>query len=101
MYDIARRDTFQHLTTWLEDARHHASSNMTIMLVGNKADMESKRVVTKEEGEAFARQHGLLFLETSAKTALNVEEAFTSTAKHIYDKIQQGVFDVHSEVSTT
>ena len=54
----------------------------------------------KEEGEAFAREHGLIFMETSAKTAANVEEAFINTAREIYDKIQEGVFDINNEVST-
>uniref|UniRef100_A0A8B9VFN9 Uncharacterized protein n=1 Tax=Anas zonorhyncha TaxID=75864 RepID=A0A8B9VFN9_9AVES len=54
--------------------------------------------VNKEEGEAFAREHGLIFMETSAKTASNVEEAFINTAKEIYEKIQEGVFDINNEV---
>jgi len=94
-----RRETFNHLTTWLEDARQHSNSQMTIMLIGNKSDLESRRQVTKEEGEQFAREHNLFFLETSAKTAANVEEAFVGTAKDIYDKIQRGVFDVSNESS--
>lgn len=44
------------------------------MLIGNKSDLENKRAVSKEEGEAFAKQHGITFLETSAKTAENVEQ---------------------------
>ena len=46
MYDITRRDTFDHLASWLEDARQHSSSNMVIMLIGNKSDLESSRQVT-------------------------------------------------------
>eukprot|EP00736_Rhodelphis_marinus_P011208 Rmarinus@m.5816 len=97
VYDITRRETFNHLTSWLEDARQHSSSNMTIMLIGNKCDLEHRRAVSTEEGEQFAKQHGLIFLETSAKTAQNVEEAFFNTAKEIYNKIEQGVFDVNNE----
>uniref|UniRef100_A0A8C2D6R5 RAB2A, member RAS oncogene family n=1 Tax=Cyprinus carpio TaxID=7962 RepID=A0A8C2D6R5_CYPCA len=59
----------------------------------------SRREVKKEEGEAFAREHGLIFMETSAKTASNVEEAFINTAKEIYEKIQEGVFDINNEVT--
>ncbi|CAB0014474.1 unnamed protein product [Nesidiocoris tenuis] len=92
VYDITRRETFNHLTTWLDDARQHSNSNMVIMLIGNK-----RREVKKEEGEAFAREHGLIFMETSAKTAANVEEAFINTAKEIYEKIQEGVFDINNE----
>lgn len=71
---------------------------MVIMLIGNKSDLESRREVKKEEGEAFAREHGLVFMETSARTAANVEEAFINTAKEIYEKIQEGVFDINNEV---
>lgn len=98
VYDITRRETFNHLTTWLEDARQHSNSNMVIMLIGNKSDLDARREVRREEGEAFAREHGLVFMETSAKTAANVEEAFINTAKEIYEKIQEGVFDINNEV---
>ena len=62
------------------------------------SDLEARRDVKREEGEAFAREHGLIFMETSAKTAANVEEAFINTAREIYDKIQEGVFDINNEV---
>ncbi|CAF1632934.1 unnamed protein product, partial [Didymodactylos carnosus] len=60
VYDITQRHTFNHLTSWLEDARQHSNSNMVIMLIGNKCDLFARREVQKEEGEAFAREHGLL-----------------------------------------
>merc|ERR1712166_208622 len=97
VYDITRRETFTHLTSWLEESRQHASPNMTIMLIGNKCDDEDKRAVSKEEGEAFAKQHNLLFLETSAKTGDHVDEAFFDTAKEIYNKVQKGEFDFSNE----
>lgn len=99
VYDITRRDTFNHLANWLKDCREYANSNMAIMLIGNKSDLEARREVKKEEGEAFAREHGLIFMETSAKTAANVEEAFIGTAKEIYTKIQEGVFDINNEAN--
>lgn len=99
VYDITRRDTFNHLTTWLEDAKQHSNSNMVIMLIGNKSDLDSRRDVKYEEGEQFAKEHGLIFMETSAKTAHNVEDAFISTAKEIYEKIQLGVFDINNDAS--
>jgi len=97
VYDITRRETFNHLASWLEDARQHSNSNMTIMLIGNKSDLDHRRAVTVEEGEQFAKENGLIFMETSAKTADNVEQAFLATAKKIYEKIQKGEFDVTNE----
>jgi len=70
---------------------------MTFMLIGNKCDRENERVVSFEEGERFARDNNLVFLETSAKTALNVEEAFLQTAKSIYEKIQTKEIDLKKE----
>eukprot|EP01016_Furgasonia_blochmanni_P007962 TRINITY_DN1319_c0_g1_i1.p4 TRINITY_DN1319_c0_g1~~TRINITY_DN1319_c0_g1_i1.p4 ORF type:complete len:146 (-),score=39.85 TRINITY_DN1319_c0_g1_i1:148-585(-) len=70
---------------------------MTFILIGNKCDMENDRAVSTAEGEKFARDNDMIFLETSAKTALNVEEAFLRTAEIIYDKIKRGVIDPSNE----
>ncbi|PON64351.1 Small GTP-binding domain containing protein [Parasponia andersonii] len=99
VYDITRRETFNHLANWLEDARQHANPNMTIILIGNKCDLAHRRAVGKEEGEQFAKENGLLFLEASARTAQNVEEAFIKTAAKILQNIQEGVIDVSNESS--
>lgn len=97
VYDITRRETFDHLASWLDDARAHANPAMTIMLIGNKSDLTHRRAVSTEEGAAFAREHGLVFLEASAKTSHNVEDAFIGTARAIYSKIASGEFDVSNE----
>ncbi|KAL8152259.1 hypothetical protein V2J09_010019 [Rumex salicifolius] len=97
LIEETRRETFNHLASWLEDATKHANANMTIMLVGNKSDLAHRRAVSTEEGEQFAKEHGLIFMECSAKTAQNVEEAFIKTAATIYKKIQDGVFDISNE----
>jgi Ras-related protein Rab-2A len=97
VYDITRRDTFQHLSRWLEEAKQHAQPNMVILLIGNKNDLEDRRAVSTEEGQAFADANGLLFLETSAKTAYNVEESFLRTATEIHGKIVSGEIDVSNE----
>jgi len=97
VYDITRRDTFKHLSRWLEEARQHSQSNMVIMLIGNKNDLEHRRAVSTEEGKAFADANGLVFMETSAKTAFNVEQSFISTAEKIHENILSGVIDVSNE----
>ena len=98
VYDITRRETFSQVDRWLTEARENASQNMVIMLIGNKLDLEHKRAVTKEEAMAFARKNKLIFLETSAKTAENVEKAFVQTATNIYNNIKKGVYDLKKEV---
>jgi Ras-related protein Rab-2A len=97
VYDITRRETFKHLSVWLEEARQHSQKNMVIMLIGNKNDLETRRAVSFDEGKAFADQHGLIFMETSAKTAFNVEQAFLNTAEKIHDDIVSGVIDVSND----
>ncbi|KAJ2959971.1 hypothetical protein NQZ79_g4608 [Umbelopsis isabellina] len=99
VYDITRRESFNNIPTWLEDVRKNANPNTTIMLIGNKCDLGSKqRQVSREEGEKFAKDNDIsFFLEASAKSAENVEEAFVQTARDVYDKINNGVFDVANE----
>ena len=70
---------------------------MTVVLVGNKNDLEHRRTVSYEEGERFAQDHRFVFLETSAKTAENVDEMFASTARDILAKIKRGDIDMHAE----
>jgi Ras-related protein Rab-2A len=67
------------------------------MLIGNKNDLEHRRAVSTEEGRAFAEKHGLIFMETSAKTAYNVEQAFINTAEEIHGNIVSGKIDVSNE----
>jgi len=94
VYDITRRETFEHLSEWLEDCRKYSNPNIVIMLIGNKCDLEEKRAVSREEGEEFAKAHGLFFLETSAKTDANVDEAFIATARKIYEKAEAGELNI-------
>lgn len=95
VYDITRRTTFNHISSWLSEANNLASPNTILFLIGNKADLDASRDVTREEAEAFAKEHNLTFLETSAKTGDNVEEAFLQTAQNIYQKIQDGGIDLN------
>ena len=93
MYDITRRETFTHVTKWLDDVRTNSSKNVTVILIGNKKDLEDKRQVSYEEGEAFAKENGLMFLETSAKTAYNVVESFNLSAQCILNNIERTGID--------
>ncbi|XP_062028838.1 ras-related protein RABB1b-like [Rosa rugosa] len=97
VFNVTRRETFRNLTKWLEDTRQHVNRNITIMLIGNKCDLAHKKVVRRKEGEQFAKENGLLYLETSSKTAHNVGEAFIKTAAKILQNISEGVIDMSNE----
>lgn len=99
VYDITRKETFNHLTRWLEEVRQNGNPDIMVMLIGNKADLDSRRQVSTEEGERFAKENGLIFMETSAKTAFNVEQAFLQTSQMIYDNIDRGVYDLSNDKS--
>lgn len=86
VYDITRRDSFEHATQWLQEARSNADPELVITLVGNKNDRNSERQVSYAEGQSFAQQNGLHFLETSAVTGHMVDEAFTVTAQLVFRK---------------
>jgi len=101
VYDITRRQTYNHLATWLSDARHLTNSNTVILLIGNKKDLESTREVSFEEASQFAKENGLIFLETSAKTGENVEEVFVNTSKIIFKNVQDGSMEVSSDGGVT
>jgi len=71
------------------------------MLIGNKSDLDDQRDVTYEEASAFAEENGLIFLEASAKTGQNVEEAFLKTASLIFQNVQDGSVDISSDGGVT
>ncbi|SJK86286.1 Rab family, other [Babesia microti strain RI] len=96
VYDIGRRETFDHLSKWLQEVRDNSTVSMSIILIGNKSDL-SAREVEYEEGKRFADSNGLFFLETSAKSACNVEKAFVCIAEEILSKIERNIFDLDSD----
>lgn len=89
VYDITDRQSFSDVENWLIETEKHASDGITRLLVGNKSDLESKRVVMSEEGKNFAANNGLEFIETSSKNNVNIEDAFLTVAKKIKEKVQK------------
>ena len=83
VYDISNKETFQKAQTWVKELQRQASPNIVIALAGNKLDLANKRAVSYEEAKQYADEHSLLFMETSAKTAANVMDIFTSIAKKL------------------
>nr|XP_012421382.1 PREDICTED: ras-related protein Rab-5C isoform X2 [Odobenus rosmarus divergens] len=83
VYDITNTDTFARAKNWVKELQRQASPNIVIALAGNKADLASKRAVEFQEAQAYADDNSLLFMETSAKTAMNVNEIFMAIAKKL------------------
>ncbi|KAF8065354.1 ras-domain-containing protein [Lyophyllum atratum] len=99
VYDVTSRKSFTHARSWLADVREHADPHLTCILVGNKVDLcdsaatAHRREVPTEEAERWAGEEGMLFVEASARSGQNVEEAFVKAASDILGKIRRGVFD--------
>ncbi|KAK4775948.1 hypothetical protein SAY87_023909 [Trapa incisa] len=93
VYDMTKRQSFDHMTRWLEELRGHADKNIVIMLVSNKSDLSSLRAVPTEDAEEFAQRENLFFMETSALEATNVETAFLTVLTEIYRIICKKTLD--------
>uniref|UniRef100_A0A9J8BV72 small monomeric GTPase n=1 Tax=Cyprinus carpio carpio TaxID=630221 RepID=A0A9J8BV72_CYPCA len=90
LYDITRKSSFDNIRAWLTEIYEYAQKDVVIMLLGNKSDMAAERVITHEEGEKLAKEYGVPFMETSAKTGVNVELAFHAIARELkHRNIQQ------------
>jgi Ras-related protein Rab-1A len=87
MYDISNRDSFDHLTKWL-DLIKDAINDIPIVLVGNKIDKEEERLVSYNEGEQLAKELNISFFESSGKENKNVKEPFYSLCEEIINKMK-------------
>ncbi len=80
VFDITDKETFMNVRMWCEEIKKHAAPNVRTMLIGNKADFNTKRQVDFTEAKEFADNMNMTYFETSAKTALNVEKSFYELA---------------------
>jgi small GTP-binding protein len=83
VYDITSYDSFDRAKKWVKELQRQGNPNIVIALAGNKVDLASKRTVEIEESQAYSEENGILFMETSAKTAANVNELFVAIAKKL------------------
>ena len=88
IYDIGNRKSFERIDFWLKELKeNNRKDELLICLVGNKIDLEDKRVITTEEGENYAKNNNILFFEVSAKTGKGVIELFNKVIGQIMDKV--------------
>ncbi|XP_058780531.1 ras-related protein RHN1-like isoform X1 [Vicia villosa] len=83
VYDISSIDTFVRAKKWVQELQRHGSPKSVMALVANKCDLEPKREVETEEGDQFAKENGMFYMETSAKTAENINELFYEIGRRL------------------
>ena len=90
VYAINNRESFNNIDMWLKELRKHASPAVKVILIGNKVDLENDRVITKKEGEEFAKNNNInKFTEASAKTGINTQSTFIEIAYLLYQDISK------------
>ncbi|XP_032807500.1 ras-related protein Rab5-like isoform X1 [Petromyzon marinus] len=82
-YDISSQESFNKLQFWISELKEKSHPNVVMALAGSKCDLEVSRQVQHEEGARFAREHGMIFMETSAQAAMNVVELFHAIAERV------------------
>jgi small GTP-binding protein len=104
VYDITNRESFDNVRNWVDEVRAERSEEVSMILVGNKADLADKRMVSLEEGETRAKELGIPHVETSAKTGFNVRNLFIKVTSEIYLKAtgqhaSQGVMTANVDIT--
>ncbi|XP_077567375.1 ras-related protein Rab-8B [Stigmatopora nigra] len=99
VYDISNEKSYENIKNWIRNIEEHASADVEKMVLGNKCDMTDRRQVSKDRGEKLAIDYGVKFMETSAKTSLNVEEAFFTMGRDILHNLSAKTSDNSATVS--
>ncbi|XP_051534777.1 ras-related protein ORAB-1-like isoform X1 [Myxocyprinus asiaticus] len=105
VYDVTEQESFNNVKQWLEEIDRYACENVSKLLVGNKSDLSSKKVVDFTTAKEFAEPLKIPFLETSAKNANNVEKAFLTMSSEIQkrigtDSVQNETVKMGSKISS-
>ncbi len=87
VYDITNGRSFDNITKWLRNIDEHAQEDVVKMIIGNKCDMDDKRVIGIDRGMDIAKHHNIQFLETSAKTNVNIDQAFYDITRRILERV--------------
>ncbi|MGY5878789.1 MAG: GTP-binding protein [Candidatus Thorarchaeota archaeon] len=83
LYDVTRRRTFLNIDRWKEETFVNTGKDIPLVVVANKIDLVESRAVTKKDGQAYAKENGFIYVESSALTGENVEEAYVNLCKRM------------------
>jgi len=91
VFDLTREQTFIETRKWLTEIRQFSNENIPFVFIGNKLDLleDVGEVIDREEARAFAEKEGSIYVETSAKTGINVDDAFTELTRRIVESRRQ------------
>ena len=100
VYDVTNVKSFEDINVWLKTAKEKNNGEIGhFVLIGTKIDLNGNREVTKEDGEKFAEEKGMEFVEVSAKTGDGIEKLEKILAKIIYEKIKKyNIYEEKKEV---
>ena len=98
VYDITNEASFHSISTWYEQAVKEAGKDISIILVGNKCDLENERKVSKEKGEEKAKTMNASFFETSALSKVNIDDIFKEIVNNIYQRTKGQKNDDDDEI---
>ena len=97
VYDITEKKSFNHVEFWLNELKNEAPESILYVLIGNKNDLNEKRVISYEQGNEYAKKHKMMFFETSAKNKIEIDNIFKETVKCINKNIQEGKYDLNDD----
>lgn len=89
VYDITNYSTFEHITIWIDEIYKNVENDIPILLIGNKSDLDYKRVITTDEGLNLAIKYNLVFIEMSAMEGKNIEAGIEQLIKKIYEEFKK------------
>ncbi len=94
VFDLTKSDSFYHITDWLNNVKDSVDRNACIVLVGNKSDLKEERVISYTDAARFCQENEMFYFETSAFVGEGVSEVFTSLAKSILTKVDNGQIEL-------
>ena len=97
VYDITEKNSFDHIDFWLNELKNEAPESIIYVLIGNKNDLNEKRVISYEQGNEYAKKNKMMFFETSARNKIEIDNIFKETVKCINKNIQEGKYDLNDD----